>query len=45
MGLNNTPADLVPGTLEMLISSALASGSNDGYAFVLEATDTGKADG
>jgi len=34
MGLTNTPSDLLPGTLEMLILRALASGSKHGYAIV-----------
>jgi PadR family transcriptional regulator PadR len=34
MGLTNTPSDLLPGTLEMLILKALASGSKHGYAIV-----------
>jgi PadR family transcriptional regulator PadR len=34
MGLTNTPSDLLPGTLEMLILRALASGSKHGYGIV-----------
>ena len=34
MGLTNTPSDLLPGTLEMLILRALASGAKHGYAIV-----------
>jgi PadR family transcriptional regulator PadR len=34
MGLTNTPSDLLPGTLELLILKALASGSKHGYAIV-----------
>ena len=32
MGLTNTPSDLLPGTLELLILKSLASGSKHGYA-------------
>ena len=34
MGLTNTPSDLLPGTLELLILKALASGAKHGYAIV-----------
>src|SRR5687768_6610257 len=34
MGLTNTSSDLLPGTLEMLILRALASGSKHGYGIV-----------
>jgi transcriptional regulator len=34
MGLTNTPSDLLPGTLELLILSALVSGPKHGYAIV-----------
>jgi PadR family transcriptional regulator, regulatory protein PadR len=34
MGLTNTPSDLLPGTLELLILKALASGPKHGYAIV-----------
>lgn len=34
MGLTNTPSDLLPGTLELLILSALATGPKHGYAIV-----------
>jgi transcriptional regulator len=34
MGLTNTPSDLLPGTLELLILKALARGSKHGYAIV-----------
>ena len=34
MGLTNTPSDLLPGTLELLILSALVTGSKHGYAIV-----------
>lgn len=32
MGLTNTPSDLLPGTLELLILKSLVSGSKHGYA-------------
>jgi transcriptional regulator len=31
MGLTNTPSDLLPGTLELLILKALANGARHGY--------------
>ena len=34
MGLTNTPSDLLPGTLELLILKSLASGPKHGYAIV-----------
>jgi len=34
MGLTNTPSDLLPGTLELLILQALAHGSKHGYGIV-----------
>ena len=34
MGLTNAPSDLLPGTLELLIMKALASGPLHGYAIV-----------
>ncbi len=34
MGLTNTPSDLLPGTLELLILKALAGGAKHGYAIV-----------
>ncbi len=34
MGLTNTPSDLLPGTLELLILEALASGPRHGYGIV-----------
>ncbi len=34
MGLTNTPSDLLPGTLELLILKALVPGSKHGYAIV-----------
>ena len=34
MGLANTPSDLLPGTLELLILKALVSGPKHGYAIV-----------
>lgn len=34
MGLTNTPSDLLPGTLELLILKALAGGSLHGYGIV-----------
>jgi transcriptional regulator len=34
MGLTNTPSDLLPGTLELLILKALLSGAKHGYAIV-----------
>ena len=34
MGLTNTPTDLLPGTLELLILKALASGAKHGYGIV-----------
>ena len=32
MGLTNTPSDLLPGTLELLILKTLGNGSKHGYA-------------
>jgi transcriptional regulator len=32
MGLTNTPSDLLPGTLELLVLKSLISGSKHGYA-------------
>jgi len=32
MGLTNTPSDLLPGTLELLILKSLVSGAKHGYA-------------
>ena len=32
MGLTNTPSDLLPGTLELLVLKALARGQQHGYA-------------
>jgi transcriptional regulator len=34
MGLTNTPSDLLPGTLELLILKALGPGAKHGYAIV-----------
>lgn len=34
MGLTNTPSDLFPGTLELLILKALATGAKHGYGIV-----------
>jgi PadR family transcriptional regulator PadR len=34
MGLTNTPSDLLPGTLELLVLKALRSGTKHGYAIV-----------
>jgi len=34
MGLTNHPSDLLPGTLELLILKALASGAKHGYGVV-----------
>ena len=34
MGLTNTPSDLLPGTLELLILRSLLSGPKHGYAIV-----------
>ncbi|AMY06988.1 lineage-specific thermal regulator protein [Luteitalea pratensis] len=34
MGLTNTPSDLLPGTLELLILKALAGGARHGYGIV-----------
>jgi PadR family transcriptional regulator, regulatory protein PadR len=34
MGLTNTPSDLLPGTLELLILKALAGGTKHGYGIV-----------
>jgi transcriptional regulator len=34
MGLTNTPSDLLPGTLELLILKAIAHGSKHGYGIV-----------
>ena len=34
MGLTNTPSDLLPGTLELLILKALRPGAKHGYAIV-----------
>jgi PadR family transcriptional regulator, regulatory protein PadR len=34
MGLTNTPSDLLPGTLELLVLKALRSGAKHGYAIV-----------
>lgn len=34
MGLTNTPSDLLPGTLELLILKALAHGAKHGYGIV-----------
>ena len=34
MGLTNTPSDLLPGTLELLILKSLMSGPKHGYAIV-----------
>jgi PadR family transcriptional regulator PadR len=34
MGLTNTPSDLLPGTLELLILKALAAGPLHGYGIV-----------
>ncbi len=34
MGLTNTPSDLLPGTLELLVLKTLATGPKHGYAIV-----------
>jgi PadR family transcriptional regulator PadR len=34
MGLTNTPSDLLPGTLELLILKALVGGARHGYSIV-----------
>jgi len=34
MGLTNTPSDLLPGTLELLILKAISGGDKHGYAIV-----------
>ena len=34
MGLTNTPSDLLPGTLELLILKALVAGAKHGYGIV-----------
>ena len=34
MGLTNTPSDLLPGTLELLVLKALAAGPKHGYGIV-----------
>jgi DNA-binding PadR family transcriptional regulator len=34
MGLTNTPSDLLPGTLELLILKALVPGARHGYGIV-----------
>ena len=34
MGLTNTPSDLLPGTLELLILKALSHGPKHGYGIV-----------
>jgi len=34
MGLTNTPSDLLPGTLELLILKSLLSGAKHGYGIV-----------
>jgi PadR family transcriptional regulator len=34
MGLTNTPSDLLPGTLELLILKALTGGARHGYGIV-----------
>ena len=34
MGLTNTPSDLLPGTLELLVLKALAGGPRHGYGIV-----------
>jgi hypothetical protein len=34
MGLTNTPSDLLPGTLELLILKALMGGARHGYGIV-----------
>src|SRR5580765_6265410 len=34
MGLTNTPSDLLPGTLELLILKALVNGAKHGYGIV-----------
>ena len=34
MGLTNTPSDLLPGTLELLILKALRPGAKHGYGIV-----------
>ena len=34
MGLTNTPSDLLPGTLELLVLKAIAHGTKHGYGIV-----------
>ncbi len=34
MGITNTPSDLLPGTLELLVLKSLVSGPKHGYAIV-----------
>jgi transcriptional regulator len=34
MGLTNTPSDLLPGTLELLVLKALVAGARHGYGIV-----------
>jgi PadR family transcriptional regulator PadR len=34
MGLTNTPSDLLPGTLELLVMKALQNGAKHGYGIV-----------
>jgi transcriptional regulator len=34
MGLTNTPSDLLPGTLELLVLKAISHGTKHGYAIV-----------
>lgn len=34
MGLTNTPSDLLPGTLELLVLKAIAHGAKHGYGIV-----------
>jgi transcriptional regulator len=34
MGLTNTPSDLLPGTLELLVLKAISHGSKHGYGIV-----------
>ncbi len=34
MGLTNTPSDLLPGTLELLVLKALVAGAKHGYGIV-----------
>ena len=34
MGITNTPSDLLPGTLELLVLKALVSGAKHGYGIV-----------